>query len=156
MEPVSAITEAAKNLSLDRSWTLAEKLPLLFYSMNVAIKTTPNDIFLYPQIIRTLLSPHQRSFFLQYMIMLCRDPQLDSVQGVRDFGVLSPNGITLLPARLRVKCGREHRKIVTTEVVHGFKENIFQTQLEITEAVTPWPRLAQGRLRPSPSMEEGQ
>lgn len=62
--------DEAKKLRRDRSWTLGET-PLVILLNEHSNKTTLNDILLYPHIlISALLSPYQRSCFLQMVISI--------------------------------------------------------------------------------------
>lgn len=70
-------------------------------------KTTLNDILLYPQIlISTLLSPYQRSCFLQMVISI--ETHNWTMYRVKDIGCSVPNVMFvshLSPQRLRDLCG---------------------------------------------------
>lgn len=77
---------------------------------------TPSDTLLWPE-INASYKPYQRNFFFQ-LVVINRGPQLDSVQRVRDFGVLGPKWHIFnkpFPLRLRDACGNGGRGIVRSD-----------------------------------------
>jgi len=120
----------------------------------------PSNILLYPY-FSALLSPHQRNFFLHWMV-INRDSQLDNVREWEAAAFSHKWDIFTKPpsSRLRDLFGRGGKRIVRARCIDGSQETVSSKcyrndRRELTETVAACTRPEQVQARHGPRAEVG-